>query len=614
MKYVSMVFTVAGVAFIFPTISIFFIHRSISWPSATLSEIVFMEENSNSTELGQNALEQNSDQKLASRVSAIEEKHKQKRVVQSLVVSAIVLSAMLGAITFLYPASQAKERYMVISGPFTTSLVASGKVVSKNSAMLSFETGGTVDKVNVKEGDKVKEGDVLISLISQDTETEKSRAEAGLLKAKADLRSIQSGATNAQLAVKEAIVKTSEASLDSVYENVVDTVSTTNTVLERELESSLSALLTKQNGDVYRFSFISCDQVKQSDLESRRVALDPLLANFSKITATLTHSSSKIEVDKAFSQSASVSRTVKAYVGDLQDFLNLACNSQVPNMSMYQAAVLGSYTNIAALTSTIQQTSSQLVLQKNVVLQAEKDYELTKSGAKSEDKESLYAVVKQAEAALQGVKDLLQKTKLTAPFDGTVSSLSIHKGESAKPGVPILEVLSNGGFDVEGYVREVDIPYLTIGSDVKITLDAYPAPTYWTGMLSRIDPSPVEQGGVPLYKIKVSFKDEDYRIKDGMSAKIGIILYQSQNTISVPARFIRVTQDGRAYVKKVLSSDGDVYEFEVSPGHRGDDGSLEVVSGLMSGEILDLMDLSKRSAQSGSASAPVNASGNAYGK
>lgn len=546
-------------------------------------------------------------------IADIEAKHKQKKIAQSLVISAITLSIILGAISYFYPASQAKERYMVITGPLVSTLSASGKVVAKNSATLSFETNGTVEKVHVKEGDKVKEGDILVSLIAQDTETEKSRAEAGLLKAKADLRSIQSGATNAQLAVKDAVVKTSEASLDSIYENIVDTVSTTNTVLDRELNSSLSPVIAKQNGDVYRFSFISCDQVKQSDLESGRAALDPLLDNFSKVSTSLKHTSSKNDIDKAFAQSANVTRAVKSYVGDVQDFLNLSCNTKVPNMTSYQTAVLGSYTNIATLTSTIQQTSSQLILQKNVVLQAKKDYELTKSGAKVEDKESLYAVVKQAEAALQSAKDLLNKTKLSAPFDGTVASLSVHKGESAKAGMPVVDILSNGGFDVEGYVREVDVPYLSVGADVKITLDAYAAPTYWPGVLTRIDPSPVENGGVPLYKIRVSFKDEDARIKDGMSAKINIVLYQSQNTISIPARFIRVTQDGRAYVKKVLGA-GDVYEFEVVPGHRGDDGSLEVVSGIMPGEILDLMDLAKRSVQSGSASAPVNASANAYGK
>src|SRR5579872_2336774 len=47
-------------------------------------------------------------------------------------------------------------------------VLATGQVVSGTDLSLSFKVGGPIAKINIKEGDQVKNGDVLASLDQQD--------------------------------------------------------------------------------------------------------------------------------------------------------------------------------------------------------------------------------------------------------------------------------------------------------------------------------------------------------------------------------------------------------------------------------------------------------------
>ncbi|WNH12948.1 efflux RND transporter periplasmic adaptor subunit [Thalassobellus suaedae] len=68
------------------------------------------------------------------------------------------------------------------SSPF---LSVSGKIQAKNSADLSTRMMGAVNKVHVNVGDKVREGQLLISINSADLQAKQAQVTAGIIEAKA---------------------------------------------------------------------------------------------------------------------------------------------------------------------------------------------------------------------------------------------------------------------------------------------------------------------------------------------------------------------------------------------------------------------------------------------
>ncbi|MBN6055213.1 efflux RND transporter periplasmic adaptor subunit, partial [Nonomuraea sp. RK-328] len=78
-------------------------------------------------------------------------------------------------------------------GSVTASVTASGSVESAKSRALTFGTGGTVERVNVKAGDKVRKGDILAEVDDAAARETLSAAEATLASAAED------GTSTAQL-------------------------------------------------------------------------------------------------------------------------------------------------------------------------------------------------------------------------------------------------------------------------------------------------------------------------------------------------------------------------------------------------------------------------------
>ncbi|MBN1482630.1 efflux RND transporter periplasmic adaptor subunit [candidate division KSB1 bacterium] len=66
----------------------------------------------------------------------------------------------------------------------------SGMLVSKQQIRLSFKTGGIVEKINVREGQNVREGDVLARLDLDEIEAQVQQAESGYDKAQRDYERI----------------------------------------------------------------------------------------------------------------------------------------------------------------------------------------------------------------------------------------------------------------------------------------------------------------------------------------------------------------------------------------------------------------------------------------
>ncbi len=84
----------------------------------------------------------------------------------------------------------------VVSLKVAETVEASGSLDAQPSASLTWNTGGVVDKVYVKTGDKIKAGDVLMKLRTSSVSSNIISAQADLVTAQKDLENVKSSSTD----------------------------------------------------------------------------------------------------------------------------------------------------------------------------------------------------------------------------------------------------------------------------------------------------------------------------------------------------------------------------------------------------------------------------------
>ena len=150
--------------------------------------------------------------------------------------------------------------------------------------------------------------------------------------------------------------------------------------------------------------------------------------------------------------------------------------------------------------------------------------------------------VVQAEAALKQALDDLDKTRITAPMAGIITSVKKEVGEIALGSVfqedVILVVSDMSKVQVEVDVDETDVVNVSIGDTALIELDAIPN-TKFKGVVSEIAHSATTTGvgtqeQVTNFLVKIAVLGQDARFRPGMSATVDIITDVKEDAIAVP--------------------------------------------------------------------------------
>ncbi|UVE18921.1 HlyD family secretion protein [Pseudomonas sp. LS44] len=76
----------------------------------------------------------------------------------------------------------------------------------------------------------------------------------------------------------------------------------------------------------------------------------------------------------------------------------------------------------------------------------------------------------QAQAALEGARLNLTRTRVLAPVDGYVTNLNVHAGDYARAGEAKLAMVDRNSYWVYGYFEETKLPHLREGDPVEIQL------------------------------------------------------------------------------------------------------------------------------------------------
>jgi RND family efflux transporter MFP subunit len=233
------------------------------------------------------------------------------------------------------------------------------------------------------------------------------------------------------------------------------------------------------------------------------------------------------------------------------------------------------------LLSQLRQAQEQLTYQKEILNNMKKHT----STYKYEQREAQKALMNQAQAGIDIILDQLENVNIISPIDGIVIKRNADPGETVVLNLnsPVLTVAPKGDMIIESNIPESDVAKLQIGQKAKVTFDALTSDDIFDAVVWKIDPAATVIQDVVYYRIKLQLSNLDECLKVGMSANIDIHTAQADDVVTIPSRAIQTESDEK--YAQVLNVDGvTVNKVKIQTGLEGDEGMVEVKSGLKEGE------------------------------
>jgi len=387
-------------------------------------------------------------------------------------------------------------------------LMASGAIQARE-VILSSTAGGRVARVSAAKGDKVQQGQVLLSL-------DRSLYEGQLAVARAQVRLAQAALDQARAGARPGEVLVAEAELAQA------------TAAHRAAESSLGDLLILRENQQELTLQIAIAEAEEVVLEHRlqqaiaaKDAAEVQKGLYEYTQQTLAgwqYPFPKPSIPMELQVSPYSWWKSWSSVNAAQEALN-GQRAQLAYLQDLKARPLELDAAIASARAAISQTAAS-------VDAAQAQVQGLKAGASREQLESLEARVSQAQAALETLLAQGKELDLVAPMDAVVIGRAIHAGEVLVPGTTALVLADLSQLTLTVFVPEPRLGKVHVGQGVEVMVDSWPGrifPGKVTHIADRAEYTPrnvATQEGRMLtyYAIRIRVQDTEGALKPGMPA------------------------------------------------------------------------------------------------
>lgn len=340
-------------------------------------------------------------------------------------------------------------------------VIAEAHLLPNQDQTLAFQVGGKVSDILVKKGDKVVQGQVLVSL------ADRQQAQAALTAAQLELTSAQQDfdMLNRTAGLTHAQAWQTYMDAQKVRENA-------QLAWDQLVQSTIQTDIDNA----------------QSDVTSRKTDLDNAQTDFNK-----------------YSGLANDNSTRKSYEDKLR-------NAQ----TNYDQAVQ----KLEDLTNGRDRVKAALDAALGAEAEAKRTYDNSQNGPDSDKLALTQARLDNAKAQVAAAQDALDSYDLKAPFDGIVMDINISINQMVGPETWVVVIADTSEWYVDtSDLNELDVVKVSIGQKVDITADALPG-VKMTGVVEEIGQTPKNQGTDVLYTVHIRLDDPDPRLRWGMTMEV----------------------------------------------------------------------------------------------
>jgi HlyD family secretion protein len=378
------------------------------------------------------------------------------------------------------------------SGSLTGTVGATGKVRANQTAILTFQTSGTVESVSVEMGAQVVAGEELARLNRTSLPSQVIMAQADLVIAQRALDDLLYSVQASAMA-QRALAQAQDALDDANY--MLSVRQEGNRASQETLDATRADLILAERDVEQAQAIFDRLAGRPEEDPTRAIALSNLAA--------------------ARQRRDSISRNLNWYIGRPSE------------------------TEQALLDADVALAEAQLA-------DALREWERVKDGPDPED-------VAAAEARVAAAQATVELACVKAPFAGTITSVEVKTGGQVNPGTVAFGLADLSRLLVDVEISEVDINRVQVGQPVILNFDAV-LDREFQGEVIEIGITGVVVQGVVNFKVTVELTDPDEAIKTGMTAAVNIVVSEIENVLLVPNRAVRLLDSER--VVYVLEQEG----------------------------------------------------------
>jgi HlyD family secretion protein len=475
------------------------------------------------------------------------------------------------------------------------------------------------------------------------SETNVEKAKAAYDKSLSDLEStkqtVQDNLVSAQLALDSAKnrLKDQTASLDQNLRNAIDSKRVALLTALGPLQTGMSdgdaivGVDDTATNSLYRSLLGIYDGTALPKAKQSYQAAKPVKIEAEAAVRGLTADSSPEDIDAASGKLQQAISLVQTFLGDVQKVL--ASTISGPNLSLTEltakratidadrASISSQYTAVLSagqavknvtltntdskqqlqnaydsakvnlsiaqtnITTQVVSAEANVSIQKAMLESAKADLDLRKAPVRQADLAPLRAAVMQAQVAVQKAQNDMKNVQIIAPVDGTVSEILPSGGEQIMSNAVVIRMVGTQSYDIEAQVPEADISKIELTQTAAITLDAFGDEVKFGGVVTTKDPAETRVQDAIYYKIRVQVDPGGREVKPGMTANVTVLTGERQNAVVIPLRAVRTDSATQVKTVRVLVS-GKPQDRTVTLGLKGDEGQVEVLSGLQEGDAV----------------------------
>lgn len=395
----------------------------------------------------------------------------------------------------------------------THSFTATGNVEAPLSVKIATKITGRIQHLEVREGDRVTKGQVLVRIDPSEVEANVQQQRAMLSEDQYRLAQAQLNqdpanvSVNTQIRQQEAATASATADYNQVRENY-------------------NAQLAAASANV---------SDTQSRIENAQAAIASANANLNNANLKLARAEGLYK--KGFTSTQAVD-DARAAVRVQQSAVEIAQGQLKSALAQKDSAE-----QQASIVKTKGKADIEAAKAKMNQAQAALDYAKSNSAQKPAYEQSLSALragVTAARASVKSAEARRADTVLRSPLNGFVTGRYADPGAISTPGQPILNVQFIDQIWVSMAVPEEIIPKVHTGQEARITLDSFPGRVFLAKVI-QINPSADLQSR--QFTVRVALDNSDGLLKPGMFARVAIGTERIKDAIVVPREAVKHDRD-----------------------------------------------------------------------
>lgn len=182
------------------------------------------------------------------------------------------------------------------------------------------------------------------------------------------------------------------------------------------------------------------------------------------------------------------------------------------------------------------------------------------------------------------MQEQVAKSKIYAPFDGTIDELLANEGANLSPGAtPLLRLINLQAMYAEAQLPETYIKNIRVGTPTRIELP----------MLDKLVDTQIQtignfiNPGNRTFRVEAPLANPDGLIKPNLMGKMNINDYSNPEALMVPQRVIRESTSGEPYVFVLQPTDEEnvfTTQKQFVVLGKSSDEKTEILAGLQAGD------------------------------